>query len=80
MIYKFAYVSKQNSMCNKFIYVNSDTKEYIVCTNTTLDGEKIDIAREWSHGLPIQLIKLDSLTSWHVLVEKLERDSNLKKL
>lgn len=80
MIYKFAYISKQNSMCNKFAFVNSETDEYVVYTNTNVNGEQIDIIREWSHGLPIQLIKLDSLTSWHVLIERLDRDPKMKKL
>ena len=80
MVYKFAYISKQNRMCNKYAYVNSETNEYVAYTNTNVSGEEINLVKVWTHENPIQEIRLDSLTSWHVLIEKLDRDPKIKKL
>ena len=79
MIYKFAYISKQNRMCNKYAYVNSETNEYVAYTNTNVSGEEINLVKVWTHENPVQEIRLDSLTSWHVLIERLDRDPKMKK-
>lgn len=80
MVYKFAYISKQNRMCNKYAYVNSETNEFVAYTNTNVSGEEINLVKVWTHENPIQEIRLDSLTSWHVLIERLDRDPKMKKL